>query len=73
MARKWEKLYKQAVEEEDPEKALEACELARRAILDCLLESPPPTAAGQRQRERLREAARTLFLHEQKFAKPKRK
>lgn len=71
MPAKWEKLYRQALQEQDPQKALEACDRARRAILDCLLESPPPTPVGQRLRERLRQAAREIFIHEQKFVKSK--
>ena len=71
MAAAWEKLYRQALQEKDPEKVMVACDRARRAILDCLLESPPPTPEGARLRERLREAARAIFIHEQSFGKPK--
>ena len=71
MSAKWQKLYRQALQELDPEKVAEACECARHAINDRIMESPPPTLAGTEEREQLREALRELFVHEQKVRNPK--
>ncbi len=65
MPGEWERPYRKAFQELDAEKVSELCENARAAINDRLTELAGEIVAGEKERERLFEALRTLFLHEQ--------
>ncbi|MFZ3339681.1 MAG: hypothetical protein WA609_02725 [Terriglobales bacterium] len=61
----WEGPYRKAFQELDAEKVTELCERARTAINGRLTDLAGETIAGEKERELLFEALRTLFLHEQ--------
>ena len=70
MPAEWEELYRQALQELAAERVCVACERARRAINDRLIELAAHTTHSEKERERLFEALRGLVIHEQNLRPP---
>jgi hypothetical protein len=59
----WRMRYDSALGQHDPAKVSDACDLARRAINDCVLELAT-IAATDPERLELEEALREILMHE---------
>jgi hypothetical protein len=70
MSAEWEAHYRAALQETDAAKVPEACERARRAINERLIELAGRTSEVDGERNQLLEALRTLFVHQYKGGTP---